>query len=112
MKSINRKEFIAFAETLGKARQSIDKQIGDTNKKAASLYDLETALIRLKGSILFNNDDIAKDILEYNSEDNINLALFGASVYTPTIQSGSFATPEPWNPSAAPPCLEGWDVLE
>jgi hypothetical protein len=118
--SYTRSAATILAEGLAKALAALERGYGDLSKNPASLLTMEATLDRLRGSSTFTNDDVTTvfnppqltENLQFSQDDRVGLGIVGSQIAMDPTTALAFPTPSPWNPTASPPCSEGWGILD
>lgn len=121
MSNAKRKGLEFTANQIGNAFKVIDNLVGDSSTPGSNALKFENNLLRLKGSVLFQDYDLSKkdpmniqdsDYNTFNSSDVADFVIQGANLTVEKILS-NFSNTSSWSPSRySPPSPEGWGIYD
>ena len=121
MSTITRKGLEFIVNQIGKAKFAYKDLVGDLTYVRGHYQDFEKNLLRLKGSVIFNDYDLSKkdpdnlvssEFNTFDSTDNVAFGIQGGSIGI-TSKISSFFNAGPWTPqNFSPPSMEGWFVYD
>lgn len=111
--NLDRISFEQVYKALGKARNALLNNFGDTNKHSGALLRMESALCRLRQATIFHDFDGSDALLAYNTDDPVQFGVVDGILEESNHDAPEFEEPgmATWCPKYyGPPSPEGWGI--